>query len=299
MLHVVGSPTDKFSFEISLMYSRSLIKANYKTNHVNVFAVVHPDGSWSFPSDLEEDFANTKSYRNSRAISMIEDISPHCAVIHVVCEKRSLYIAVLEMLGVPVIGSNSHVSANIVDKGISRAILVQGGVKVADGEVLVRGEEVRYGGRYPAVVKPTKMENSVGVEIVHNEEEMRAAVERGFAYGESVLVDEFIAGREVRCGVVELAAGEVTPLGVMEYRVDTQGIRRFEDKLEGDAGQLKQAASTRTWLLEARLEEELVKRVQDVAVKVHSVMGCTDFSQIDCRYGSKHFLISISLMGSF
>jgi len=54
VLHLIGSPTDEFSFNISLMYARSLASAQYETavDHKNRYAVVHPGGYWSFPEDI-------------------------------------------------------------------------------------------------------------------------------------------------------------------------------------------------------------------------------------------------------
>ena len=93
----------------------------------------------------------------------------------------------------------------------------------------------------------------------------------------------FIPGREVRCGAVELIPGVVTPLGAMEYRINKNNIRAYEDKLEGDGDSLRQAESTTTWFLDPEEEGDLITRLQKVAIRVHKVMGCRDFSQIDCR----------------
>ena len=78
---------------------------------------------------------------------------------------------------------------------------------------------VKYPGPFPAVVKPAKMENSVGVEIVEDYDQMQVALERAWQYGDTAVVDQFIAGREVRCGSVELVPGVVSPLGCIEYKV--------------------------------------------------------------------------------
>ena len=73
----------------------------------------------------------------------------------------------------------------------------------------------------------------------------------------------------------------VTPLGVMEYRVNKNNIRAYEDKLQGDGDSLRQAESTITWFLDPEEESDLVTRLQQAAVRVHRVMGCRDFSHID------------------
>ena len=69
-----------------------------------------------------------------------------------------------------------------------------------DGLVVTKEEnDWDYNGAFPAVVKPTKMENSVGVELVRNKEEMEAAIERAWAFGEALIIDAFVPGREVGC----------------------------------------------------------------------------------------------------
>ena len=104
--------------------------------------------------------------------------------------------------------------------GITRGILISNNISVPSGVVMDKTDKTsKYKGPFPAVVKPAKMENSVGVEMVHDDEEMEAALERAWQYSDTAVVDTFIAGREVRCGTVELVAGVITPLGCIEYKV--------------------------------------------------------------------------------
>ena len=69
-----------------------------------------------------------------------------------------------------------------------------------DGLVVIKEEnDWDYNGPFPAVVKPTKVENSVGVELVRTKEEMEAAIERAWAFGDALIIDAFVPGREVGC----------------------------------------------------------------------------------------------------
>ena len=77
--------------------------------------------------------------------------------------------------------------------------------------------------------------------------------------------------------------GILTPLGVLEYSVGRERIRSYEDKLAGSGEKLRLAANTISWFLDPEEEEDLVTRIQQVATRVHRVMGARDFSQIDCR----------------
>ena len=191
VLHLLGSPTDEFSFEISVMYAKSLAQAKYLTtlDHINMYAVVHPGGSWSFPQDITNgELEVGKTYELTAALGGVRDLNPDLMVQHILCAKRPLYTAMFEILNIPSIGSDSQVSANIADKGTTRALLLQAGLSVPSGVVVVKGDNnVHYTAGFPAVVKPCKMENSVGVEIVHNKEQMKAALEQAFSYGDTAV----------------------------------------------------------------------------------------------------------------
>ena len=181
VLHLLGSPTDEFSFRISVMYARSLITAEYEStlNHTNNYAVVHPGGSWSFPENItHEDLEVGKTYEATAALGVVQEMKPDLMVQHILCTERPLYTAKFEILHIPYIGSNSEVTAIIVDKGTTRGLLLQAGLPVPRGVVVVKGDNnVHYAGVFSAVVKLCKMENSVGVEIVQNKEQMMAALE--------------------------------------------------------------------------------------------------------------------------
>jgi len=287
VLHLLGSPTDEFSFSLSLMYARSFASAEYEEalDNTDMYAVVHPGGFWSFTEDItQEEALAGKMLEVTEALAAVREMSPDLMVQHILCAKRPLYNAMFEILNIPFIGSSSQASANIADKAATRALLLQAGLPVPHGVVVGRGDHcVRYDAGFPAVVKPCKMENSVGVQIVHNEEEMEEALEEAFSYGDTAVVDAFIAGREVRCGVIAQNNGEVQALPCLEYKVAPDSIRSFSDKLDGGADAPAQAASTVTWWLDEEKEAELVKTLQGVAAAAHRVLGCTDFSQIDCR----------------
>jgi len=244
VLHLIGSSFSEFYFHCSVMYARSLLTSGYDAvkNNENIFVAVHTDGRWSFPSNLYKDMTYIRKYNTQQALDIIMELDPDVMVQHIQCEMKYKYNALFEILNIPYIGADSHVSANIVDKGITRGILESAGLPVPEGVVMVDGDEdAKYHGSFPAVVKPTHMENSVGVEMVHDAEEMKEVLEKTWAlYGNTAVVDKFIAGREVRCGTVELEPGVITPLGCIEYKVSRQHLLLFHffmeslDKLRQD-----------------------------------------------------------------
>jgi len=286
VLHLLGSSSSEFYFHCSIMYTRSLVVTDYPSvkNNTNIYLAVYPDGSWSFPLNLYKDMTYIKRYTTTEVMIKLEELKPDVMVQHIQCEDKYKYNAMFEILNIPFIGSDSHVSANIVDKGITRGILLSQGLKVPKGSIFVKGDKgASYSGGFPAVVKPTKMENSVGVELVQDREQMYAALERAWSYGDTAVVDSFIAGREIRCGSVEMEPGVVQPLGCIEYKIDEDRIRTYTDKLEGQVTELKQAKTTVSWLIDEFEEPKLYKKLQDICIRAHKIMRCRDFCQLDFR----------------
>ena len=100
-----------------MLSPRSLFECAYIGFNKNMIAAIHTDGLWSFPIDLDEGLRDCQKYTTAEVIKMIEVLSPDVMVQHIVDETRHRYSALFEILSIPFIGSDSQVSANIVDKG--------------------------------------------------------------------------------------------------------------------------------------------------------------------------------------
>ena len=98
---------------------------------------------------------------------------------------------------------------------------------------------------------------------------------------------------------MELTNGKVEALGCIEYKVAKDDIRAYKNKLEGSHDELRQAGTS--WCIEKAEESELVKKVQQIAVRIHRVMGCKDFSQYDCRVTEegKVYVLEVNSFCSF
>lgn len=134
--------------------------------------------------------------------------------------------AVFDLMGIRYTGSGALGSAVAMDKGLSRKIFAANGIPTAVGMTLKKCDERKAasenGVGLPCVVKPCCGGSSVGVEIAHTEEAYTAALDNAFSYEEEVVVEQYIAGREFSCGVVEGKAYpviEIAPLvGFYDYK---------------------------------------------------------------------------------
>lgn len=120
----------------------------------------------------------------------------------------------LEELQIPWLGSSSEASALTFDKVATRERLSSFGLPVPAGFALHRSHhfsgfvpDIASHG-WPIVVKPSAQGSSVGVTIVHVEDELTAAIDEAFRWGDVILIEKFIAGRELTVPVID---GDVFP----------------------------------------------------------------------------------------
>ena len=165
------------------------------------------------------------------------------------------YRALLELLGLPYVGSPPDVMALAAHKARAKAVVAAAGVRVPAGEVLARGDTPSLAP--PVVVKPEDGDNSLGTTLVRDRAGYAAALDAAFAHSDRALVESYVElGREVRCGAV-VRDGELVCLPLEEYRVDrvTKPIRDHADKISRDGdGELKLVAKdhTRAWIVDPR-----------------------------------------------
>lgn len=116
----------------------------------------------------------------------------------------------LELAGVPYVGSGVLGSAAAMDKITAKRLTAEAGIPQARWFGLRHGDaaDADLAGRvdrelgWPAFVKPSNLGSSVGVSKAHDAAELAAGVELALSYDERVVVEEAIAGREIECGVL-------------------------------------------------------------------------------------------------
>lgn len=177
---------------------------------------------------------------------------------------------VLDILELPYTHSGLLASALAMNKPMAKRLFEAAGLRCPDGRVVSR-EELSAGDPFPRpyVVKPINEGSSVGVQIVEGGDN-EAPFEGGeWPYGERVLVEEYIPGREITVSAMEDRA-----LGVTELRA-REGFYDYEAKYtEGKTEHL----------IPAPVPDSIADEARKVAVKAHTVLGCRGVSRADFRY---------------
>jgi D-alanine-D-alanine ligase len=286
ILHLAGSPTSEFFYDLSLVYARGCSAAlSGERRYTFVNALVTPDGLWRFPRSLDTgsiDAAEPMDF--PAAMARIVDERVDVALPQMFClAGMTHYRAIFDLLRIPYLGNRPAQMALAADKVKTRSIVATAGVDVPSAEVLRRGELPTL--EPPVVVKPAASDNSDGVSLVTSTEQFASALEDAFVYSDAVLVERYVElGREVRCGIIA-RDGELLALPLEEYRVDPIGrIRKRTDKLRRDAENgltlaAKEAAVS--WIVAA--DDPIVASVWRMARRCHEALGCEQYSLFDFR----------------
>jgi len=124
--------------------------------------------------------------------------------------------AILDLAGVPYTGSGHLASALAMDKDLSKHLFRAGGVNTADWLMAPREPSAAFVERavrelgLPVIVKPSKQGSTVGLSIVKEAGELAAAIAEAFRHDDEVMVERFVAGRELTVGIL---GGEALPVG--------------------------------------------------------------------------------------
>jgi D-alanine-D-alanine ligase len=190
--------------------------------------------------------------------------------------------SIMEYHGARYTGSGVCGSALAMDKLRSRDIFKLAGLAVPKTLKIRKGENYQavlnlfcskiVG--YPVVIKPCSSGSSVGVQIVKSQKELDKVVKASLKSHGKILIEEFIEGREVTCGVLENFGGQtVSALPVTEI------IPKKNNKFFNYDAKYKNGHSEE--ITPAFLSEELTKKIQDIAIQAHQVLGCKAYSRTD------------------
>lgn len=184
---------------------------------------------------------------------------------------------VLEFLGYRYTGSGIKASSIAMDKAITKDILKNYSIPMANWVVLSSYEVSmleenlkKLSNKYPKVVKPSEEGSSIGVYIVNSKDELIEAVKNSFKYGKKVLVEDFIKGREITVGILN---GE--PLEIIEIKVKS-GFYDFKNKYFSDETE---------YICPANIETNLYKKIQNIALDIYKIIGCKGAVRVDFILG--------------
>ena len=178
----------------------------------------------------------------------------------------------LELADVPYVGAGVAASAVAMDKDLFKKVMRDSGIPVARHHAIRLGDPIANPFGYPVFVKPARLGSSVGISKVHDESELEPAVALGRRHDEKVLVEEFVVGTEVECGV--LGNRVPPPIASLPGRIDTLGHEwyDFASKYDEDGMRL---------IVPPELPQETIGLVQRRSVDAFVASECEGLARVD------------------
>ncbi|MBK0865302.1 MAG: D-alanine--D-alanine ligase [Saccharopolyspora sp.] len=232
---------------------------------------------------------------DSRLVARVQDERPDAVVIalHGGEGENGAVQSVLDMLGVPYVGTDPRACRRAWDKPTAKAELARAGLSTPDWVVLPHATFRELGAQsvldalvaklgLPLMLKPDQGGSALGARVVREASELPSAMVGALSYGDTVLVEQFVEGVEVAIGVVDTADG---PEALPAVRIETtDGVYDYTARY---------TAGLASYEAPADLDPEVAARAGELAVSAHKLLGLRDVSRTDAiidRDGTVHFL---------
>lgn len=195
--------------------------------------------------------------------------------------------AILEMLGVPYIGSNPQAHSLALDKIVAKLLFENHDIPTPKYWNVGSADAEFEGITFPVIVKPKMEAASLGLRVVREEKDLREAVDEIVRrYAQHALVEEFIPGREFTIGL--LGNGDIEVLPVVELNLEGDPQRLRDDEEEHPLEKI----------CPADLPAEKTAELQDLARRSFQALGINDYGRIDVRMDEQGhpFVLEINSM---
>ncbi len=138
------------------------------------------------------------------------------------------------------------------------------------------------------VVKPSCLGSSVGISIVDNKKDLKKAIKKAKEKCDEVIIEEYIDGREMTCGILENFKGQrYFALPVTEIIPPDGRFFDYEVKYNGSTQEITPA----------RISKSLTKKIQEQSIRAHQILGCKGYSRADFIVkGSKIYILEVNTL---
>jgi D-alanine-D-alanine ligase len=269
--------------EISLASARSVLEALDPERYDPVTVAIGRDGRWELgPGQSRHALGTGPGTRpaetlpiptsSDRVPATLGDVDVVLPILHGPFGEDGTVQGLLELADIPYVGAGVAASSLCMDKDLFKKVMRDSGIAVARHVALRLGDPVGNPFGYPVFVKPARLGSSVGITKVHDESELGPAVELARQHDEKVLVEEFVAGMEVECGV--LGNRVPPPIASLPGRIDTLGHEWYDFSSKYDEGGME-------LVVPPELSPETIEQIQKLSVDAFVASECEGMARID------------------
>ncbi len=269
------------------MVLRHLNRDRYRVKPVRI----DRDGQWMIPAGYLEEpgtplldyLASPVSAERALEQAAADRVDVAFLTLHGPFGEDGTVQGLLELAEIPYTGSGVGASSLAIDKVRTKELVAYHGILIPPHRVFLRGEiegreeevikalDREFG--WPVVLKAPELGSSIGMGIAKNEAEAKGILDECLRFSSRVMAEKFIPGREVTCGVLGRAlTQDLEPLPPTE-------IIPLESEFFDYQAKYTPGASNE--ITPAPIGEELTGKLQQLACRVHEIVGCDGLSRSD------------------
>lgn len=271
---------------ISIRSAKNILNALDHTKYDVTIIGISRKGSWRLirSEDLSDEIKNQGEEViinpgseecfscNGKTLGRFDVVFP---ILHGPNGEDGTIQGLLKLLEIPFVGPDVLGSAISMDKDVTKRLLVEAGIKVADWILIRSGEDIPdfidVSNQLGVVVfvKPANMGSSVGVHRVSSQAEWEFAVRDALTYDRRVLIEKSIEGRELECAVL----GNEKPKASGVGEVRSGNFYSYEEKYD--------ASSEAQIDIPANIDPQYLSKLQEVALRAYKALDCQGLSRVD------------------
>lgn len=283
---------DSGEFEVSLMSAEMVIKS-INLKKYEPYLVILQKNDWhvlsgkkKYPVD-KNDFSVTINKTR---------IKFDCAyiIVHGSPGEDGKIQGYLDLLQIPYTSPGVLVSALTMNKFLSKLICKESGINVAKS-VLVRSsdklihiDKISAKVKLPCFVKPNNGGSSVATNKIYEKQKMIDAIEEAFEYDDEVIIEEFVKGKEVTCGVYA-ENDKIVTLPITEI-IPHNDFFDYNAKYKGESDEITPA----------KLSAKLTKKIQKLTIQIYELFNIQGLVRIDfILKGEKVYFMEVNTVPGF
>ncbi len=260
--------------EISITSGRSVLAALDPERYEAATVEIGRDGRWELGTGAASAVETLPVPTSGGAPATLADVDVVLPILHGPFGEDGTVQGLLELADVPYVGAGVAASAVNMDKDLMKAVLQARGVPTTKSVTIREGDAARHPFEYPVFVKPARLGSSVGISKVRDASELDAAVALARQHDDKVLIEEFVDGVEVECGVL----GNRRPIASLPGEIVAHGFSGadwYDYSSKYDEGGMD-------LIVPPRVPAEAVSRVQELSVDAFVATECEGMARVDC-----------------
>lgn len=248
-------------YKISLLTGKEIVKHLDRRKYEIASLIVNRQGSNSNLQNIKKFFSDS----SAGGVVFIAMHGPY--------GEDGTIQGTLELAGIPYTGSGVLASALGMNKIMFHKIMEREKIAVPKSLVFQRNNPPtlvwKFFGKPPVFVKPYNQGSSAGASSVHKKSELFAAIKLAFSYSSPVLVEEYLDGLEVSCGILGNDNPQALP------------VAEIVSKNEFFDWEAKYTPGKSEEIVPARISKSVEKKVQETAIRVFQAIGARGFARVD------------------